>query len=178
MQGIHLMNHALRKFYNSENSIIQTNSYVKNNSFKLEFKFGESLIKPSLEDVKGIEQICQDSIGKSLRIYTSDNVPLTEEVHAGLKYPLRKLNDVLYPKNVRVVSIGAEWKAFLDKKAVQNEDSYAELCCGTHASNTNELKSIAISRLNIVGDSSYEIEASTSDFALENPNVGKQKKNI
>jgi hypothetical protein len=38
---------------------------------------------------------------------------------------------------------------------------------GTHAGNTKELVDLKINSFNVVGDSSYEIEASTSDFALE-----------
>ena len=165
-QGIHLLNHAIRKCYNKENAIIQTNSYVKNNIFKLEFKFSESLTKPSLDDLKKIEQCCSDLIEKSLNIYVSDGQQLIED-GTDLNYPLRKLNDVLYPSKVRVVSIGTEWKNFTNENVGLNGDFSAELCCGTHASNTKELKKISISSFNVVGDSSFEIDASTADFALE-----------
>ena len=55
-----------------------------------------------------------------------------------LNYPLRKLNDVLYPRNLRLVSIGTEWKNFNIDHGSQvkfNSDYSAELCCGNYLFN-------------------------------------------
>lgn len=129
---MHLLNHALRKHYGNENSIIQTSSHVKNNSFRLEFKFNEILKKPDIKDISSIESICAQLIKSSLNIYVADGVDLNDD-NTVLNYPLRKLNDVLYPSKVRVVSIGTYWKDFvIDKNLIMetNPDFSAELCCG------------------------------------------------
>ena len=163
--GTHLLNHAIRSYYKNESSIIQVNSLVKNNNLKLEFKFNQNLIKPSLDDLKGIESICKSLIEKSLPVYTVDNVEYDDGEQ--VKYPVRKLNNILYPIKLRVVSVGARWDEFKNEKSKSNPDYSAELCCGTHASNTSQLENLLISRFNVVGDSSFEIEASTSNFASE-----------
>ena len=129
---MHLLNHAIRKHYENENSIIQTSSNVKNNSFRLEFKFNQSLKKPDIKDVSQIESICAQLIKSSLNVYVANDVDLDYN-NTVLNYPLRKLNDVLYPTIVRVVSIGTEWKNFtINKKPIMEIDSdfSAELCCG------------------------------------------------
>ncbi len=164
--GVHLLNHALRNYYKSEKSIIQINSIVKNESLKFEFSFNQSLKKPDLIDIKSIELICKQLIEKSLNIYTVNNIKNGFD-ETKLNYPLRKLNDVLYPIDLRIVSIGTDWSNFLSKTNNSNIDYSAELCCGTHASNTSQLKEFLITHLTLNGDSTFEIDACTSESALE-----------
>lgn len=45
---------------------------------------------------------------------------------------------------------------------------------GTHAENTKQLVDLKINKFTVVGDSSYEIEASTSEYALERINNDKR----
>ncbi len=167
--GVHLLNHAIRHHFNNENSIIQLNSIVKDESLKFEFTFNQSLRQPNLTDIKSIEGICQDLINKSLNIYTSDTIRNNlDEIK--LNYPVRKLKDVLYPLDLRIVSIGISWSDFTGKN-IKSElesasDYSAELCCGTHASNTNQLKQFVITHLNVNGDSTFEIDALTSQVML------------
>jgi alanyl-tRNA synthetase len=157
--GIHLLNHSIRKCYKDEESIIQTHSSAKNDSFRFEFKFYKTFTKPTLSDLKNIETYCNDLIGKELPIYTVESVYLEKEMHKNenglLNYPVRKLNDILYPKSVRVVSIGQVWKEFSSQTYTNSNDFSAELCCGTHATNTNQLRNVVLSHFNVVGDSSY-----------------------
>ncbi len=169
--GIHLLNHSIRKYLKDEESIIQTHSSAKNDSFRFEFKFYKNFTKPSLSDLKQIETLCNDLIRKELPIYTVENVYLEKEMEKRksglLNYPVRKLNDLLYPKSVRIVSIGKEWNAFLSQTHTSSNDFSAELCCGTHATNTNQLKNVVLSHFNVVGDSSYEIQCLTGSKADE-----------
>lgn len=164
--AVHLLNHSIRKHYKNENSILQTNSLVKNNSFKFEFKFNEIISKPSLNDLQKIQFICNDLVQKSIPIFIQDKVSIENENE--FNFPLRKLNDILYPRKLRIVSIGSNWNGFLHKENNQkNEDFSAELCCGTHATNTGQLKQILLTSFNIIGDSSFEIEGTTSEHARE-----------
>ena len=109
-------------------------------------------------------------IKKALNIYTTDNVRNNlDEIK--LKYPLRKLNDVLYPLELRVVSIGTDWTNFSNSSTNNtsselNSDYSAELCCGTHAANTSQLEEFVITHFSINGDSSFEIDACTSKVIL------------
>lgn len=162
--GVHLLNHAIREHYKSETSIIQMNSTVKNESLKFEFSFNESLRQPNISDIESIENICKQLIQKSLNIYVQ-NVK-NDLNNIKLNYPLRKLKDVLYPHELRVVSIGTNWSNFINSEA-KNTDYSAEACCGTHSNNTNQLKEFVITHFNINGDSTFEIDACTSKTALE-----------
>lgn len=137
LKGVHLLNHAIRQHFGNENSIIQTSSHVKNTSFRFEFKFNEMLKKPDITDISSIESICAQLIQKSLSIHIEDSVNLSDD-NLALNYPLRKLNDILYPRNLRVVSIGTEWKNFNIDHGSQvkfNSDYSAELCCGNYLVN-------------------------------------------
>lgn len=110
--GVHVLNHAIRKHFKSEHAIIQTNSIVSDDHFKFEFKFNEMLHKPTIEDLTSIQKICADLVQKSLPIYVQDGVRLETDELSAMNYPVRKLNDVLYPLNLRVVSLGIEWNKF------------------------------------------------------------------
>jgi len=171
--GIHLLNHSIRKCFQDEKSIMQTHSSAKNDSFRFEFKFYKTFTKPSLSDLKQIETLCNDLIRKELPIYTEENVYLEKETEKRknelLNYPVRKLNDILYPKRVRIVSIGKAWKEFSSPSHADSNqtDFSAELCCGTHATNTSQLRNVVLSHFNVVGDSSYEIQCFTASQAEE-----------
>ena len=92
----------------------------------------EILEKPSIKDILSIENIMKDLINKALPMHTS----LTDN-DVNSKTIVRKLRDVLYPRNARVVHIGNEEHEI-------NNDNSAEFCCGTHATNTNQIKDITI----------------------------------
>jgi alanyl-tRNA synthetase len=112
--GVHLLNHAIRKHFNSENSIIQTNSVVNDTHLKFEFKFNEMLHKPSIEDLESIQKICMDLIRKSIPVYMNDGVIVDDDEISKSTYPVRKLNDVIYPSKLRVVSLGKKWDEFIE----------------------------------------------------------------
>lgn len=163
--GVHLMNHAIRTVYQQEDSIIQVQSSVRSDSLKFEFKFNQIVPKPDFNKLEQIENICRNLIKQSLPVYINDNIELDDEKINELKYPVRKLNDILYPNKVRVLSVGAKFDEFSSKDL--NNFYSAELCCGTHVTNTNQLKNLIITHLEVVGDSSYEIHATTGQNTLK-----------
>ena len=157
---------------------------VQSSGLKYEFKFNKSLGgKPTLADIEHMERVCAQFIDTALPVFVTDHVELDDEDsydnnnkkrRATLNYPLRKLGDVLYPSKVRVVSVGAPWTEFqpnetsrLQQQAANSDLISAELCCGTHVANTSQLGQLAITRLEVVGDSSFEIEARTGARAAQ-----------
>lgn len=110
--GVHVLNHAIRKHFGFENAIIQTNSIVSDDHLKFEFKFNEMMHKPTTDDLAKIQAICNEIIHKSVPVYTNDVVNLDVDDLTRFKYPVRKLNDILYPVNIRLVSLGASWDKF------------------------------------------------------------------
>lgn len=110
--GVHVLNHALRQHFGAENAIIQTNSIVSDDHLKFEFKFNEMLYKPSVDDLTRVQKLCEEIVKRGVPVYTRDHVRLDVDDMSDLRYPVRKLNDVLYPLDIRVVSLGAEWDAF------------------------------------------------------------------
>lgn len=110
---------------------MQLSSTVKSSGLKFEFSMNEIIKKPSIEDISSIENIMKGLIEKALPIHSA----LTTETNNTKS--IRKLRDVLYPLNARVVRIGNETSEI-------NNDNSAEFCCGTHATNTNQIKEITI----------------------------------
>jgi alanyl-tRNA synthetase len=114
--GVHLLNHAIRQNYGSEDSIIQVQSLVRDDSLKFEFKFNDLLDKPDDKMLRSIQETCQTLISAGLDVHVSDQVEWDDEKVKEFELPLRKLNDILYPRSVRVVSLGAKWDQFLKTK--------------------------------------------------------------
>ena len=94
---------------------------MRSSSFKFEFAFNELLDKPSLEDVAGIESILKDLVRRDMPVRIEDGVKPDQG-------NIRRLRDVLYPLKARTVQV----------------DGIAELCCGTHAESTGQLKEVVI----------------------------------
>ena len=158
--GVHVLNDAVRRFYKNEDSIIQVMSSAREDNFKFEFLFNKisKFVKPTFEDIEQIENECNKTIDQELPIFESETD--YEIIEKGVNN-VRKLRDILYPKRVRVVSVGQR----IDDNV--NTSNFHELCCGTHASNTKDLKKIAITGINSNGDFTYEIEACVGKHAAE-----------
>lgn len=175
--GVHILNHSLRSYFKNENSIRQTSSLVRDNLFKFEFSFTNSLEQLNINDLISIQSGCNQLIQKNLPVYSIENVVVDTDLDTlgeCLNYPLRKLSDVLYPIKLRIVSIGKAWNEFQKKvfnstreNNHNHHDYSAELCCGTHATQTGLLKKILIRNFEIVGDSNFLLECCTSKRALE-----------
>ncbi len=112
--AVHLLNHSIRRLFNNESCVLQTGSQVSPSSFKLEFKFNEILVeKLTPSDLTKIQSFCNELIEKKLAIYLTENVNLESVAeNKSSKYPVRMLNDVLYPVKVRVVSVGEKIENF------------------------------------------------------------------
>ena len=142
------------------------NSTVKSHGLHFEFAFNEKMATLGPADLKSIETICQDLIEKSLPICVADKVNLDKEIQEDPAHSLRKLKDVLYPFNVRVVTVGADWNNF--KSSTEFSADYSgELCCGTHATNTNQIKDFIITHFGSKGDSTFELDAITGRWAAQ-----------
>lgn len=168
--GIHLLNHALRKYYNDENSILQISSNSKDTHLKFEYSLNKAVKfeKPSVEDIENIEKICQNLIDSSLNIYENTiEYDRVEDINNSNNVKIRKLRDVLYPKTVRVISVGDTLDNLIIKNGSNNLYS-SELCCGTHAENTSNLENFLITHVNQnSGDFMYELEACVAKRANE-----------
>ncbi len=127
--GVHLLNHAIRKYYSSETCINQVSSSVRQSGFKFEFAFNELLEKPSVEDIAAIEAILKDLVRQDMPLRTEDEVQPD-------KANIRRLRDVLYPLKARVIKM----------------DDTGEFCCGTHADSTGQLKEVVIRSFRPNGD--------------------------
>lgn len=118
-------------------------SSVKATGLKFEFSFSEILDKPTSSDIGSIQAILRNLIEQELPIYTCETASLESDLAMCEQTPLRRLKDVLYPLKVRVVSVGAPWQSFV-QLGNERDDFSAELCCGSHANNTKQLKEIVI----------------------------------
>jgi alanyl-tRNA synthetase len=112
--AVHLLNHSIRSRFGKESCVIQTGSSVTDTSFRLEFKFNEMLVdKLSVDDLTVIQDTCKRLIENQLPVYINENIDLERVVeNKKLQYPVRMLNDVLYPRIVRVVSVGEKFESF------------------------------------------------------------------
>ena len=153
---------------------------VQSSGFKCEFKINKALDggKPTLADVEHIERMCARLIDAALPVNVADQVELNYEAaykqnsdnkisSVLLNYPLRNLGNVLFPSKMRVVSVGALLDEFQSHQAKYSDLISAEVCCGTHVTNTSQLGQLVITRFEAVGDSSFEIEALTGARAAE-----------
>jgi hypothetical protein len=118
---------------------------------KFEFLLKTNVDLTSNGPIDNIERLCQSLIEKNLEI----NATEIDYEKAIENKTLRKLPDVLYPLRVRVVNIGEQTTG----------DFSAELCCGTHARNTQQLENFKIINFQARSDGYYEIDACTSDKA-------------
>ena len=160
--AVHVLNDALRRVYRDEDSIVQIMSSAREDNFKFEFLFNKikRFIKPSDEDIKNIQKECMETINKALPVYEGETN--YEDIENG-NSRIRRLRDIIYPKRVRVVSMGKKF----DDVSANSENSFHELCCGTHTSNTNDLKYFEITGIESSGDFSFEIEACVGKEAAE-----------
>lgn len=117
--AVHLINHSIRRHFNNESAVLQAGSLVKHDSFKFEFKFNGILLdRLSNNDLKRVETLCNELIQKKLDVVVNENVYLEDIQSEKIKYPVRRLQDILYPVRVRLVSVGAGWPSFSSKRPI------------------------------------------------------------
>ncbi len=135
--SVHLVQYALCQLI--DKNIKQAGSYVSDEKFRFDFTCVEKIHD---EDIVKIEDYVNKLIGIS-SIVATENMPIDKAKQMGAI----ALFDEKYEDIVRVVKIG---------KSV-------ELCGGTHVSNINEIKKIAILSIESKGSNHYRIEGVTNN---------------
>ncbi|GAB2296432.1 hypothetical protein Dimus_030551 [Dionaea muscipula] len=155
----HMLNFALREVLG--NHVDQKGSVVLPEKLRFDFSHGKP-VQP--DELKRIEDIVNDQIKAELAVFAEDVTLADAKRIKGL----RAVFGEVYPDPVRVVAIGKNVEDLL--KDPDNEEwlSYsAELCGGTHISNTKEAKAFALISEEAIAKGIRRMTAVTSDGAFE-----------
>ena len=134
--SVHLLHYVLRNVIDKD--IRQAGSYVDNEKLRLDFTYSGKL---NDQDIVKVEKEVNKLIKKNL-IVSTEVMPIDKAKKLGAM----ALFSEKYDNIVRVVKIG---------KSI-------ELCGGTHANNTRDIKQFAISKYESKGSDTYRIEAVTN----------------
>lgn len=134
--SVHLLHYVLRNVIDKE--IRQAGSYVDNDKLRLDFTYSGKL---NDQDIVKVEKEVNKLINKNL-IVSTEVMPIDKAKKLGAM----ALFSEKYDDIVRVVKIG---------KSI-------ELCGGTHANNTRDIKRFAILKYESKGSDTYRIEAVTN----------------
>ena len=134
--SVHLLHYVLRNVIDKD--IRQAGSYVDNEKLRLDFTYSGKL---NDQDIVKVEKEVNKLIKKNL-IVSTEVMPIDKAKKLGAM----ALFSEKYDDIVRVVKIG---------KSI-------ELCGGTHANNTRDIKQFAISKYESKGSDTYRIEAVTN----------------
>ncbi len=135
--SVHILQYSLQQVVS--NTIHQAGSYVDGDKLRFDFTYSGKMTDEKLLEV---EQFANDMIKKEIMVAT-EIMPLDKAKEIGAM----ALFSEKYGEKVRVVKIG---------KSI-------ELCGGTHATNTKEIKKLAIYSCESKGSNIYRIEAVTGD---------------
>lgn len=135
--SVHILQYCLQQVVS--NTIHQAGSYVDDERLRFDFTYAGKMTDEKLLEV---EEFANEMIGKNL-IVSTEIMPLDKAKEMGAM----ALFSEKYGEKVRVVKIG---------KSI-------ELCGGTHASNTKEIKKLAIYSCESKGSNIYRIEAATGE---------------
>ena len=135
--SVHILQYSLQQVVS--NTIHQAGSYVDDERLRFDFTYSGKMTDEKLLEV---EKFANDMIAKEL-IVSTEVMPLDKAKELGAM----ALFSEKYGDTVRVVKIG---------KSI-------ELCGGTHATNTKEIKRLAIYSCESKGSNVYRIEAVTGD---------------
>ena len=134
---VHILQYALQQVISS--TIKQAGSYVDDEKLRFDFTYSGKI---SDDQIVAVEDFANEMISKNL-IVSTEIMPIDKAKSLGaMALFSEKYGDV-----VRVVKIG---------KSI-------ELCGGTHASNTKDIKKMAIINCESKGSNVYRIEAVTND---------------
>ncbi|KAK6936499.1 DHHA1 domain [Dillenia turbinata] len=154
----HMLNFALREILG--NHVDQKGSIVLPEKLRFDFSHPKP-VHP--DDLRKIESIVNSQIGDELDVFSK------EATLAGAKRinGLRAVFGEVYPDPVRVVAIGQKVEDLLaDPDNSKWLSISAELCGGTHISNTREAKSFALLTEESIAKGVRRITAVTADCAL------------
>lgn len=135
--SVHILQYSLQQVVS--NTIRQAGSYVDEDKLRFDFTYSGKMTDEKLLEV---EQFANEMISKEIMVST-EIMPLNKAKEIGAM----ALFSEKYGEKVRVVKIG---------KSI-------ELCGGTHAANTKEIKKLAIYSCESKGSNIYRIEAVTGD---------------
>lgn len=134
---VHILQYALQQVVSG--TIKQAGSYVDDEKLRFDFTYAGKMTD---ENILEVEKFANDMISKEL-IVATEIMPLAKAKELGAM----ALFSEKYGDMVRVVKIG---------KSI-------ELCGGTHATNTKDIKKMAIYLCESKGSNVYRIEAVTND---------------
>ncbi len=133
--SVHMLQYALQQIVS--NKIAQAGSYVDNEKLRFDFTYSGKIDD---EEIVKVEEFINNEIKKHI-IVSTEIMPLDKAKQIGAI----ALFSEKYGDTVRVVKIG---------KSI-------ELCGGTHANNTSDIKRLAIYNFESKGSNVYRIEATT-----------------
>ncbi|GFS45775.1 alanyl-tRNA synthetase [Actinidia rufa] len=154
----HMLNFALREVLG--NHVDQKGSIVLPEKLRFDFSHGKP-VKP--DELRKIESIVSEQIKAELDVFAKE---ATLSDAKGIK-GLRAVFGEVYPDPVRVVSIGQKVEDLLaDPENDKWSSISAELCGGTHISNTREAKAFALLSEEGIAKGIRRITAVTTDCAF------------
>ncbi|KAL3521772.1 hypothetical protein ACH5RR_019921 [Cinchona calisaya] len=154
----HILNFALREVLG--NHVDQKGSIVLPEKLRFDFSHGKP-VKP--EELRKIETIVNEQIKTEMDVFSMD-AKLAEAKRIN---GLRAVFGEVYPDPVRIVAIGRSVEDLLDNPESENWLSIsAELCGGTHISNTREAKAFALLSEEGIAKGIRRITAVTMGYAL------------
>ncbi|GMH09198.1 hypothetical protein Nepgr_011038 [Nepenthes gracilis] len=155
----HMLNFALREVLG--NHVDQKGSIVLPEKLRFDFSHGKPV---QHEELRRIEAIVNDQIKAEFDVYAKE-ATLAEAKHIK---GLRAVFGEIYPDPVRVVTIGKKVEDLLADPDNEEWLSYsAELCGGTHISNTREAKAFALISEEGIAKGIRRVTAVTADCAFE-----------
>lgn len=132
----HMLNFALKEVLGDH--VDQKGSIVLPEKLRYDFSHGKP-VKP--EELRKIESIVNEQIKSELDVFSREAKLSDAKSIKGL----RAVFGEVYPDPVRIVSIGQKVEDLLANPENEEWSSYsAELCGGTHISNTREAKAFAL----------------------------------
>ncbi|KAL6533576.1 hypothetical protein OROMI_027688 [Orobanche minor] len=155
----HMLNFALRKVLGTH--VVQKGSFVLPEKLRFDFSHGKP-VKP--EDLDKIESLVNEQIKAELEV-SAKEASLSDAKRVN---GLRAVFGEVYPDPVRIVAIGRNVEELL---ANPENDEWlsisAELCGGTHISNTREAKAFALLSEEGTAKGIRRVTAVTRDYAFE-----------
>ncbi|KAK4757969.1 hypothetical protein SAY87_019270 [Trapa incisa] len=155
----HMLNFALRDVLG--NHVDQKGSIVLPDKLRFDFSHGKQV---EMDLMRKIESIVNEQIKAELDVFSKEaTLSEVKQING-----LRAVFGEIYPDPVRVVSIGKKVEDLLADPDNKEWLSYsAELCGGTHISNTREAKAFALVSEESVAKGVRRMTAFTADCALK-----------
>ncbi|XP_062112959.1 alanine--tRNA ligase [Humulus lupulus] len=155
----HMLNFALREVLG--NHVDQKGSIVLPEKLRFDFSHGKP-VDPN--DLRRIENIVNEQIEAKLDVFSKEvNLADAKRINS-----LRAVFGEVYPDPVTVVAIGKKIEDLLaDPENDEWSSISAELCGGTHISNTKEAKAFALLSEEGIAKGIRRITAVTTDMASE-----------